>query len=150
MLFLIRLAGSWAWPRWAATLFGWGMPILAGAALLGGIYAAIYHRGEKAGGAKVAARAEKAHAATVATARADERRAQAIVDAIGKHVAAADDATTNLVRSRTMEIHDALDATPAAGNDAAAVPFDTGGVRTSLNALVDGANRAADAADAER
>ena len=153
MLFLIKLASNWAWPRWAAALFGWGAPILAGAALLGGLYALIYHRGEVAGAAKVQARAEKAHAATVAVARHDERQAQAIVDAIGNRVAVADDATTTLVRSRITEIHDALDATPGAvsGNDAAAaVPFDADRVRASLNALVDGANGAADAADAER
>jgi len=152
MPFLIKLASGWAWPRWAAALFGWAVPILAGAALLGSLYALIYRRGEAAGAAKVEARAEKAHAATVAAARHDERGAQATADAIGKRVAIADDATTTLVRSRTLEIHDALDATPGtvSGNDAAAVPFDTDRVRASLNALVDGANGAADAADAER
>jgi hypothetical protein len=152
MLFLISLASGWAWPRWAATLFGWAVPFIAVAALLGSIYAIIYHRGSTAGAAKVEARQEKAHAKTVAEARSDEREAQATVDAIGKRVAIADDKTTTLVRSKITEIHDALDATPG-GPVGATVPppvFDGSGVRASLNAVVDSANRAADAADAER
>jgi 2',3'-cyclic-nucleotide 2'-phosphodiesterase (5'-nucleotidase family) len=151
MGFLISLASGWAWPRWAATLFGWAVPVIAVAALLGSIYAIIYHRGSTAGAAKVEARQEKAHAKTVAEARSDERQAQATVDMIGKRVAIADDKTTTLVRSKITEIHDALDATPgAAAGSAAPAVFDTGGVRASLNAVVDSANRAADAADAER
>ncbi|HEX7694596.1 MAG TPA: hypothetical protein VF409_08905 [Sphingomonas sp.] len=152
MLFLLKLASRWAWPRWAAALFGYAVPVLGAAALLGGIYGWIERRGERKGAAKVEAKAETAHARTVAEARSDSARAQATVDAIGKRVAKADDQTSILVRSKIMEIHDALDATPgaAAGNDAAAAPFDTDGVRASLNALVDGANGAADAADAER
>jgi hypothetical protein len=117
--------------------------------------ALIYRTGETAGGAKVQVQAETAHAKTVAAARADERQAQATVDAIGSRVAVADDQTTTLVRSKIVEIHDALNATPAAapasGNPAASVaPFDASGVRASLNAVVADANRAADAADAER
>ena len=72
---------------------------------------------------KVEAKAETAHARTVAEARSDSARAQATVDAIGKRVAKADDQTSILVRSKIMEIHDALDATPgaAAGNHAVLV-----------------------------
>ncbi|HEX7848446.1 MAG TPA: hypothetical protein VF485_01815 [Sphingomonas sp.] len=155
MGFLISLALGWKWPDWAARLFGWAVPILVAIAAAGAMVALIYHRGETAGGAKVQMQAETAHARTVAAARADERQAQATVDAIGSRVAVADGQTATLVRSRIVEIHDALDATPAAvptsGNPAAsAAPFDAGRVRASLNAVVADANRAAEAADAER
>lgn len=153
---LANMALGWGIPHWAARLFGWAIPILAAIALAGGVVAVIYHKGESAGGAKVEATQAKAHAETIAQARTDERKAQMTVDAIGKHVAAADDETTALVRSKITEIHDVLDATPGAMVDAArggtgpAIAFDTGGLRASLNTLVDGANRAAEAADAER
>jgi hypothetical protein len=153
MAFLIKAALGWGLPSWAAKVVGWLVPALLAVALIGGAIALIYHKGETAGGAKVEVKAEKAHAKTVAEARTDERQAQATVDAIGKRVAIADDKTTTLVRFKISEIHDALDTTPgaAAGNAAApAAAFDTSGVRASLNALVDGANGAADAADAER
>lgn len=152
MPFLIALALKWGLPKGFARIFGWAVPALVVILLIGGAIALIYHKGSVAGGAKVQVQAEKAHAKTVAEARADERQAQATVDAIGKRVAAADDKTTILVRSRITEIHDALDATPGAAAGSATPPaaFDTAGVRASLNAVVDDANRAADAADAEQ
>jgi len=152
MPFLITLALGWKWPGWAARLFGWAMPVLTAAALFGGAIALIYRHGETAGGAKATAKAEAAHAQAVTEARDDERKAAAVADAIGHRVAIADDQTTALVRSRITEIHDDLASapgTPVTG-DAVASVFDAGGVRTSLNTLVDGANRAADTADAER
>lgn len=132
--------------------FGWAVPVLVLIAATGLAIGLIYHRGEKAGGAKVEAKAEKAHAATVAAARTDERHAQATVDAIGKRVAIADDKTTTLVRSKITEIHNDLNSTPgaAAGGPVPAAPFDTGGVRAHLNDLVASANGSADAADAEQ
>jgi len=149
---LISLALGWKWPGWAARLFGWAVPILTLAALIGGIIAFVYHKGETAGMTKVHAQAEKAHAKSVAQARTDERQAQATVDTIGRRVAVADDQTTVLVRSKLTEIHDALDSTPGSTIGAAPppAPFDTAGVRASLNAVVADANRAADTADAER
>jgi len=152
MPFLVSLALGWKWPIWAAKLFGWVVPILVAAALIGGTFALIYHKGETAGGAKVEARAEKAHAKTVAEARSDERQAQATVDAIGRRVAIADDKTTTLVRSKIAEIHNDLDSAPGATAGSVAPPavFDTGGVRNHLNDLVGDANRSADTADAER
>jgi hypothetical protein len=128
-----------------------GLALFVG--LVAGVIGVIYHKGETAGGAKVGVKAEKAHAKTVGEARTDERQAQATVDAIGRRVAIVDEKTTALVRSKLSEIHDALDATPgaAAGNATApAVAFDTVGVRNSLNAVIDDANGAADAADAEQ
>jgi hypothetical protein len=152
MGFLISLALGWKWPGWAARLFSWAVPMLVACAAVGAMIALIYHKGETAGEAKVQVQAEKAHANTVATARADERQAQATVDAIGKHVAATDDKTDILVRTKIREMHDALDATPGtlAGNSSSAVAFDADGVRDHLNALIVDADRSADAADAER
>lgn len=152
MGFLISLALGWKWPDWAARLFGWVVPALVALAAVGAMIALIYHQGETAGRTKTEVRAEKAHAKTVAAARADERQAQATVDAIGKRVAAEDDQTSILVRTKIREMHDALDATPGtlAGNPRSAAPVDTGSVRDHLNALVVNANRSADAADAER
>lgn len=151
MGFLISLALGWKWPSWAAKLFGWAVPILVAIAAVIAVIALIYHKGETAGGATVQVQAEKAHAKTVAAARADERQAQATVDAIGKRVAIADDKTTALVRSKITEIHNDLDSTPGAAAGASTPPavFDTGGVRSHLNDLVAGANGSADAADAE-
>jgi hypothetical protein len=152
MPFLITLALGWKWPGWAARAFAWAMPALALVALTGATIAFVYHRGETAGGANVRAKAERAHARTIAEARGDERRAAAVADAIGHRVAIADDQSAALVRSKITEIHHDLDSThavPATGGAAPPV-FDAGGVRASLNALIDRANGAADAADAER
>jgi hypothetical protein len=152
MGFLISLALGWKWPGWAARLFGWVIPVLVAFTAVCTIIALIYHNGEAAGRAKVQVQAEKAHARTIAAARADERQAQATVDAIGKRVAAADDKTDILVRTKIREMHDALDATPGtlAGDPRSAAPFDADSVRDHLNALVVDADRSADAADAER
>jgi len=152
MGFLISLALGWKWPGWAARLFGWAVPVLVALAAACTMVGLIYRTGKTAGGAKVAVQAEQAHAKAVATARADERHAQATVDAIGKRVAAADDQSTALVRSKITEIHNAIDSTPGTGASVVAPPavFDTAGVRASLNAVVDDANRSADIADAER
>jgi hypothetical protein len=152
MGFLISLALGWKWPVWAARLFGWAVPVLIALATACAMVALIYRTGETAGGTKAAVQAGEAHARTIATARADERHAQATVDAIGKRVAAADDQTTVLVRSKITEIHDAIASTPGSGASSVAppAPFDTAGVRASLNAVVDDANRSADLADAER
>ena len=152
MPFLISLALGWKWPAYAARLFGWTVPLLAVAALTGAMIALVYHHGETAGGARLQAKTDAAHDKAVADAREDERKAQAVTDAIDHRVATADDQTTTLVRSKLTEIHDDLSSTSGApaGGDAAARVFDDSGVRASLNALVDDANRAAEAADAER
>lgn len=109
----------------------------------------VYHKGEKAGGDKVAAQAERQHAQAVAEARVDERTAQAASDRIGTAVA-----TTNAESTRTLETiiegmkHD-LSTAKAARNDFAGadVPVPDS-VRNASNAGVDSANRAADAAEA--
>ena len=152
MPFLVTLALGWKWPGWAARLFGWAIPSLAAGALIVAGIMSIYHRGTIAGRAKVEARAAAAHGRAIAEARSDERKAAAVAATIDRRVTDQDDRSTALARSAITEIHDDLASapkTPVAGNTAGAV-FDTDGVRTSLDRLVDGANRAADAADAER
>jgi len=152
MGFLISLALGWKWPGWAARLFGWVVPVLVALAAAGATIALIYHKGESTGRTKAEVQAEQAHATTVAVARADERHAQATVDAIGRRVATEDEQTSILVQTKIREMHDALDATPGtiAGNPHSVAPVDAGSVRDHLNALVVDANRSADAADAER
>jgi hypothetical protein len=149
---LIMLALGWKWPGWAARLFGWAVPLAVTAVLTGAAIALLYHRGETAGAARVQAKAEAAHAGAVAEARGDERKAAVVAHAIGRRVAIADDQTTTLVQSKITEIRHDLASTAAApvAADAPPVVFDTDGVRASLNVLVDRADRAADAADAER
>ncbi|WP_066806441.1 hypothetical protein [Sphingomonas asaccharolytica] len=152
MAFLIAIALGWKWPGWAARLFGWIVPVLVAIAAVGAMIGLIYRQGETAGRTRTEARADKARAKTVAVARADERQAQATVDAIGKRVATEDDQTSILVRTKIREMHDALDATPGTvnGDPRSAVPVDAGSVRDHLNALIVDADRSADAADAER
>ena len=153
MGFLVSLALGWKWPGWAARLFGWIVPVLVACAAVGAAITLIYHKGKSAGGTQVRARAEKAHAKTIAEARADEREAAAVTDTIGRRAAVADDETSALVRSKIKDIHDGLDSSPGtpAGNSAAPVTaIDAVGVRDALNSLVTDANRSADAADAGR
>ncbi len=151
MAFLIALALRWRWPDWAARLFGWAFPVVAVVGLAGIGVGIVYRAGERACQRKADIEREKAHAAAVADARGDERKAAAAAAVIADRVAARNDGTTARVRSTITEIHDDLQTPqpPAAGHDAA-TGVDGGRLRTSLNALVADANRAADAADAER
>jgi len=146
---LISLALGWKWPTWAARLFGWIVPVVAAIAIVAGIVAIIYHRGETAGGAKVQAKAAAAHTKTVADARSDERKAQDGSAAVGAAVGRANDETTAVVTAKRMEINNAVNSTPRAAPGAAPARVDTVGLSASVDALVDRANRAAEAADAQ-
>lgn len=148
MPFLITLALRWGLPGWASKLFGWLAPALLIAGALWGTYALIHRSGEKAGAAKVERKVEQQHAARVVEARSDERAAQAVTDKIGASVARADDQTTELLRSKIEDLHHALDSTPPAPVGAAPPPAPVDQLRDPINALVAGANRAAEAADA--
>jgi len=150
MPFLVALALKWGWSRGAAKLFSWGAPAVVLIAIVGGGIALIYGKGVSAGGAKVEAKVEKAHAKVVADAKGDGEKAQGITDAIGNRVSRIDDKTTALVRSKITEMHDAIDATPPAPVGAPPALFPADRVSASLNTLIDSANRAAASADAER
>jgi len=152
MGFLISLALGWKWPGWAVRLFAWVVPVLVALAAVGAAIMLIYHQGKTNVRSKAEAQVANAHAGAIAVARADERQAQATVDAIGERIAAADDKTNILVRTKIREMHDALDAMPAplADNPRSAAPVDADRVRDHLNALIVDADRSADAADAER
>lgn len=107
---------------------------------------------EKRGAAKVTAKVEQRHTAAVADARADEHQAAVSAAAIGAHVSATDAKTDLLVQSELEDLHHALDATPPpaqAGSAADLSPAPVGVLSASINAGVDRANRAADAADAQ-
>lgn len=151
MAFLIALALRWKWPGWAARLFGWALPVAVVAGLTGIGIGIVYQAGKHSGRQATEIERDKAHTAAVADARDDEHKAAAAATVIASRVAARNDGTTARVRSTITEMHDDLQTPqpPAAGHDAAA-GVDGDRLRTSLNALIADANRAADAADAER
>ena len=109
---------------------------------------AIRRNGEKAGEAKVTQQAERQHADRVGEARADERAAAVVTDSINRRVDRADALSTAAVQATIKDLRHALDAVPPApaGAPLPAAPID--GMRENLNAGIDRANRAADAADA--
>jgi hypothetical protein len=140
----LRLFGIAA-PSWLTKPIGYLLDALLIIGLLGGVYFAIYHKGENAGSAKVEARTEKAHTAAVADARKDERAAQATTTRIADRTVKIDAATTAYANNEIGKIHAILAATP---DGPVAAPVDTPSVSASLDAIIDRANRAADAADA--
>lgn len=142
--FALKLFG-WAAPGWAKPLLD-----LAGAALvLGGAWWWFASHYEQKGAAKAERRVERAHTARVAEARTDERAIVATGAAIASRTARIHAASTEFVRTRIEEINNAFHpATPNADPAADAAVFDDGGVRASVNAVVDRANRAASGADA--
>lgn len=135
---------------WAAP--GWAKPLLdiAGAALvIGGAWWWFAGHYEQKGATKVEQRVEREHADRMVEARTDERAIAATGVKIAERAARIDRASTDYVRTRIEEINDALQ--PAAPNPdpaADAAVFDSSAVRSSVNSVVDRANRAADAADA--
>lgn len=137
-------AFGWVAPGWAKPLLD-----LAGAALvLGGAWWWFASHYEQKGGAKVTAKVEREHRARVAEARTDERAIAATGNRIAARTARIDADTTEFVTARLKDINDALQSPPPAGAAADAALFDGGAVRSSVNSVVDRANRAAEAADA--
>jgi hypothetical protein len=104
--------------------------------------------GEATGAAKVTSAAEKVRAKRITEARTDERAATAVTQAIAARAVRIDAQTDAYVQSTIEDLRNALnDATHAADSTAlAAAPVDR--LRDSINAGVDRANRAAEAADA--
>src|SRR5436190_11565977 len=82
--------------------------------LLFGIYELIYHKGQRAGAAKVTAKVEKAHQAAVVAAAVDTKAAQVTTDQIGAATTRTNAEVTALVQSKIQEMHDALNAIPPA------------------------------------
>lgn len=103
--------------------------------------------GETKGAAKVTAKVEKQHAQTVAEAKADSTTAQTVTDKIGATVKHNNQLATDYVATQIEEMHRAIDAPAQPG--AAPAPVDTASLSASTDRLIDRANRAADAADAE-
>jgi hypothetical protein len=124
--------------------------IIGGLILLAivGIVLAIRHSAERAGEAKITAKVERQHTERVGEARADERAATVAADSISRRVSRADELSTIAVQATIKDLRNALDAVPPApaGADLPAAPVD--GLRDQINAGIDRANRAADAADA--
>lgn len=129
-----------------------GRLIVAGIVLLAIVAAVALIRrgGETAGAAKVEQRVERDHSARVAEARVDERTAGDVAASIERRVARSDALTTAAVQATVKDLHDAIDAVPpsAAGAAPPAAPVER--LRDVLNAGIDRANRAAQAAEALR
>ncbi len=104
--------------------------------------------GETSGAARVTATNEKAHAAGVAEARVDERAAAAVTASIAARTVRIEAKTDAYVDTMIKDMRDAIADVPPAAADAAlpAAPVDR--LRDSVNAGIDRANRAADAASA--
>lgn len=141
----LRLVGitSWLkklpWQVWA---------ILAALILLFVVYRHGEHKGEVKGAAKVTAQVEKDHTRTVAEAVADTGKAQATATEIGDQVRHSNQLATDFVQSKIEDMHHAIESPPVAAGGAPA-PVDTVGVSASIDAVIDRANRAAEAADQE-
>ena len=148
MIALVLKLFGLAAPAWLSGPIKLLIEVALVAAVLTGAYFLIRAHGEQIGAANVTATATAQHTARVAEARTDEHTAQAVTDRIGARVAAADEATTEFVRNKMKDMSDAIAAIPAAPAGGPAPVFDTDSVSASLNAVVDRANRAAEAADA--
>ncbi len=110
----------------------------------------IRRSGETAGAAKVTAKTERARSDHVAEARADERSAADTTAAVARGVSRSDALADAYVKTTIKDLRDALDAVPPAapGVPLPAAPVDR--LRDSINAGIDRANGAAEAADAAR
>ncbi|WP_343526756.1 hypothetical protein [Sphingomonas sp.] len=107
---------------------------------------AVYLTGARSGSDRVTAKAARSHAASVAEARTDERRAAASTATIAARTARADALTDRYVRQKIEDLRHAIsDIPPAVGGDALpAAPVER--MRDTLNAAIDRANRAAEPA----
>jgi hypothetical protein len=118
--------------------------ILAIATLVAIVAGVVWIRsgGESAGAAKVTAKANVSHAASVSEARADERAAAAVTQSIAERTVRIDAKTDAYVQATIEDLHNALADVPPAAPGAAlpAAPVDR--MRDSLNAGIARANRA--------
>lgn len=146
-LALLKLFGLGV-PSWLTKPIGYLIDATVILALLGGVYFWIHHSGVKAGEAKVTAKVEKQHAKTVAEAVKDTTTAQSVATALGAQTTRTNQAATDFVQTKIEDMHHALDVPPAAGSTTLP-PVDTVGVSASIDALIDRANGASEAADAE-
>ena len=137
---------SLAVPGWLKGPLKWLVDLTIVAAVLGGIYFWIHSDGEKKGAAKVTAKVERQRAERIAEAKADTTRAQATVDAIGATTRNSNRLATEFAQAQIKELRDATTVPPAAAGDPAPV-IDGVRIDASLNALLDRANGAGEAAD---
>ena len=128
----------------AKILIGLGL-ILAIVAIVGVIFA----RGERSGAAAVTVQAERQHGAAVADARTDERAAGDVAASIAGSVARSDALSDAFVKTTIKDLRDALAAVPPAAPGVPAPPAPVDGMRDTLNAAIDRANRAAETAGAQ-
>ena len=128
-------------------LFGYGLPVLIVLGILGGAWAMFANHYEKKGVVKTEKRYEKAHTKTVAEARQDEKVIADTGTKIGTNTGVKINEINNFSQKTTEDINHEFTKTPV-GSVSTPVAFDSSAVRSSINAVVDRANRAADSADA--
>ncbi len=128
----------------AKILIGLGL-ILAVVAIV----AVIFARGERSGAAAVTAKAGQQHNAAIADARTDERAAGDVAASIAGSVARSDALTDAYVKTTIKDLRDALAAVPPAAPAVPAPAAPVDGMRDTLNAAIDRANRAAASAGTE-
>jgi len=145
----LRLLGRAA-PAWLSKPISIAIDVAIAAAVLAGVYCWIFGRGAAHGAAKVTANVEANHSAAIAAVRHDERSAQASAAAIGSAAAHTNQDATAFAQSKIEDMHHAIDALPNAPAGAAPARVDSRGLSASLDSLIDRANRAADASDAQR
>ena len=120
------------------------------AAIVACTIAAIYGRGERAGAAKVEVKARAEHGRRVAEARQDERAAAGAAAVIERRTRTATTSADVALAKHVQEIDDALASIPPAAAGAPPPAAPVGSLLDTLNAGIDRANRAADAADGAR
>lgn len=123
--------------------------VIAAVILLAVAYFHGERQGETKGAAKVTAQVEKDHTANVKMNATDTTHLQSVTAKIDASVKHSNQLATEYAAAKIEDMHNAIAAQPSAlAGTGTPPPFDDSRMRTSINALIDRANGAAEAADA--
>lgn len=120
------------------------------ALLLGAALFTAHQKGERAGADHVTVQVQRDHAAAVTVARQDERAADDASATIATSVAQQTVASAAVTHHIVENLRHAIQSVPPAAAGDALPPAPVDSLRDTLNAGIDRANRAADAAEALR
>ncbi len=120
------------------------------ALLLGAALFTAHRKGERAGADHVTVQVQRDHAAAVTLARQDERAAVDASATIATSVAQQTVAFAAVTHHIVEDLRNAIQSVPPAAAGDALPPAPVDSLRDTLNAGIDRANRAADAAEALR
>lgn len=132
---------------------GWqvrAIAIAVVALLLGAALFTAHRKGERAGADHVTMQVQRDHATAVAVARQDERAAGDASATIATSVAQQTVASAAVTHHIVEDLRNAIQSVPPAAAGDALPPAPVDSLRDTLNAGIDRANRAADAAEALR